>query len=213
MEFVNMPLSWIDYYKTGFEAIAKQLKSNISEDDIELSYEIMKSYNPRVNYREIEYSPEFIFEKSLEHWNGPINIDNAIKVFFDSFKLNAMIYDDSIEMLEFLKSEGYICCALTDIPSAMPDEYFKDLIADLTQNIDFYVSSQSCGYRKPNAYGIKLIADKYDVKLSNLIFVGDEEKDKKLADKIGCTFYLIDRKNKTDNTDICNMADLKNLLA
>ena len=212
MEFVNMPPSWIDYYRQGFEAVAKSLNSNILDSDIALSAEIMKTYNPRVNYREIEYTPEFIFEKCLEHWNTDINPDNAIKIFFDSFGLNTIIYDDSIEMLEHLKAEGYKICALTDIPSAMPDEYFRRLIPDLLEHIDYYVSSQSCGYRKPNIHGMELIANQYDTELDSLIFVGDEEKDKRLAEKIGCTFYLIDRKNKNHYADIHNMEDLKKLI-
>lgn len=209
MEFVNMPPSWIDYYRQGFEEIAKRSTNKISDNDIDLSAEIMKTYNPRMNYREIEYSPEFIFEKCLGHWNMDINLDEAIQAFFDSFRLNTIIYDDSIEMLKFLKSKGYVCCALTDIPSAMPDKYFKRLIPGLLEQIDYYVSSQSCGYRKPNTYGIKLIAQKYNVKLSDLIFVGDEEKDKKLAERIGCSFYLIDRKSRNNSADIHNMSELK----
>ncbi|MCH5320287.1 MAG: HAD family hydrolase [Eubacterium sp.] len=212
MEFQNMPLSWVNYYKKGFESIAKALNNNISNDDIDLSVEIMKSYNPRVNYREIEYTSQFIFEESLKHWKGDIDIEKAIKIFFDGINLMAVIYRDSIDMLKYLKSQGYIICALTDIPSAMPDKYFKDRISELLKHIDLYVSSQSCGYRKPNPYGIKLIADNYNVRLSDLIFVGDEEKDKKLSEKIGCKFYLIDRKEENKNADIHNMLDLKNIL-
>lgn len=212
MDFVNMPPSWVDYYRQGFEGIAKLIDNTISDSNIDLSAEIMKTYNPRVNYREIEYPPEFIFEKCLEHWNMDIELSKAIQAFFDSFGLNTIIYDDSIEMLEYLKTQEYKICALTDIPSAMPDEYFRHFIPDLLEHIDYYVSSQSCGYRKPNTHGIELIADKYSVKLSDLIFVGDEEKDKKLADKIGCAFYLIDRKSQNDSADIHNMSDLKKLL-
>lgn len=209
MDFVNMPPSWVDNYEAGFEAIAKAFVCNIPQEDIALSCEIMKSLNPRIHYREIEYSPEYIFEKSLVHWNVTIDIDHAVRACFGAFGLTAVIYDDSIEMLEFLKAKGCICCALTDIPSGMPDAYFKGLITDLLGHIDFYVSSQSCGYRKPNINGITQIAEKYDVRLCDLIFVGDEEKDKRLAETIGCTFYLIDRKNKNSDADICNMADLK----
>lgn len=212
MEFVGMPPSWIDYYKAGFENIAGAMDCNISDSDIALSAEIMKSYNPRVNYREIEYASEFIFKKCLEHWNTDIYLNQTIQIFFDSFGLNTIIYEDSIEMLEQLKAEGYTCCALTDIPSAMPDKYFRDLISDLTEHIDYYVSSQSCGYRKPNTHGIELIADEYNIKLKDLIFIGDEEKDKRLAEKIGCTFYLIDRKNKNEDADIHNMDELKKLI-
>lgn len=212
MEFSGMPPTWIDYYEQGFQSIAKSLNADISSKDIDLSVEIMKSYNPRVNYREIEYSPEFIFEKALKHWNMEPELERIIKPFFDGLNLNTIIYGDTIDMLEYLKENGYIICALTDIPSAMPDIYFKNTIKNLLPKLDFYVSSQSCGYRKPNVHGIQLIADKYNTDIRNLIFVGDEEKDKMLAQKVGCSFYLIDRKNKNWAADIHNMNDLKSIL-
>lgn len=212
MEFVGMPPTWIDYYRQGFQSIAKSLGGNISDEDIDLSVEIMKNYNPRVNYREIEYSPEFIFEKALKHWVKGIKLEKAIKIFFDGLNLNTIIYNDTIDMLKCLKENGYIICALTDIPSAMPDAYFKSTVENLLPYIDFYVSSQSCGYRKPNTHGIQLIADKYTTDIKNLIFVGDEEKDKILAEKVGCSFYLIDRKNKNSAADIHNMSELKFIL-
>lgn len=212
MEFVGMPPTWIDYYRQGFQSIAQSLGGHVSDEDIDLSVEIMKAYNPRVNYREIEYTPEFIFEKALKHWDKGIELEKAIKTFFDGLNLNTIIYNDTIDMLKCLKENRYIICALTDIPSAMPDAYFKSTIENLLPYIDFYVSSQSCGYRKPNTHGIQLIADKYTTDIKNLIFVGDEEKDKKLAQKVGCSFYLIDRKNENSAADIHNMSELKFIL-
>ena len=212
MEFAGMPLSWVDYYEIGFKNIAETFDFNISEEDIDLSVQIMKSYNPRVNYREKEYSAEYIFEESLKHWNKQIDIKYAIEVFFDGMNLNSVIYDDSINTLKALKSQGYMICALTDIPSAMPDYLFKNSIEELLQYIDFYVSSQSCGYRKPNTHGIKIIAEKYNVALSDLVFVGDEEKDKVLAEKIGCKFYLIDRKGINKIADLFNINDLIDII-
>lgn len=208
MEFAGMPLSWVDYYEIGFKNISKTFDFNVSEDAIDLSVQIMKSYNPRVNYRENEYSAEYIFEKSLKHWNVTCEMKSIIEAFFNGINLNPVIYDDSINTLKALKSKGYSICALTDIPSAMPDELFKNSIKDLLRYIDFYVSSQSCGYRKPNTHGIEQIANKYNVALNDLIFVGDEEKDKVLAEKIDCKFCLIDRKGINKNADLFSVADL-----
>ena len=40
--------------------------------------------------------------------------------------------------------------ALTDLPSAMPDEIFRRDISELLGYFDYYVSSTVAGYRKPN---------------------------------------------------------------
>lgn len=74
----------------------------------------------------------------------------------------------------------------------MPDELFKDSIPGLLTHIDLYVSSQSCGYRKPNAMGISCIANRYGTGIADLLFVGDEEKDHKTAMNAGCDFMFID---------------------
>ncbi|MGN1202753.1 MAG: HAD family hydrolase [Eubacterium sp.] len=208
MEFGGMPLSWVDYYRQGFESIIKSFNLNISNEDIELSVKIMKSFNPRINYREIEYPAEIIFEKCLKHWNKNINVEDAIEIFFNGIQLKPIVYSDTIKALKQLKSRGYVISALTDIPSGMPDEYFRQQISELLTHIDFYVSSQSCGYRKPNSRGIELIAEKYSVSLHDLIFVGDEGKDKRLAERIGCSFLLIDRTGTNINADIHNMLEL-----
>lgn len=212
MEFADMPPSWIDYYKQGFLNISEYFNCKISENDINKSVNIMKSFNPRINYRETEYTSQFIFENTLKHWNIDIDINAAAKIFFDGMNLSTVIYDDAIDILKYLKKNGYTICALTDIPSGMPDSYFQKNIRKLIEHIDFYVSSQSCGYRKPNTYGMKLISKKYNVEMKSFIFVGDEEKDKILAEKVRCKFFLIDRKNKKSAADIHNMKELKSIL-
>ncbi len=60
MEYKGMPLSWLDYYKTAFEFIRSELDLDITDDDIDKSFEVMKSYNPRINPREYDVSPEVI---------------------------------------------------------------------------------------------------------------------------------------------------------
>ena len=68
MEYKGMPYSWIDYYETGFKSVNKKHQCNISEFEIDRSVEILKSYNPRLNYREREYTPQYL---SLIHISEP----------------------------------------------------------------------------------------------------------------------------------------------
>lgn len=193
MEYIGMPHSWINFYKQGVEHIVEKNKYNISKKEIEETINILKSFNPRINYREIEYPAEYIFTKAFQHWNVNISIKNCIDEFWSGLRLKAVIFKDTIPVLSRLKKQGYIISTLTDLPSAMPDYIFKKDIQKLTNYFDYYVSSEISGYRKPNSKGLEMIAEKHGIPVENIIFVGDEEKDKETALNFGCRFIQINR--------------------
>ena len=70
---------------------------------------------------------------------------------------------------------------------------------DVMPYFDEYVSSVNCGYRKPSPVGLERIAERFGADKSEMIFVGDEEKDIKTADRFGCKSVLIDRKHSGNN--------------
>ena len=207
MEYAGMPASWTDYYKQGFEAINSYYNCKVSEDYIEQSVEILKSFNPRLHYREEEYSPNYIFSKALEHWGKNIPIRDCVYQFYTGLKLKAEIYLDTIPSLIKLKNNGYLITTLTDLPTAMPDELFKRDISILLPYFDLYVSSLSCGFRKPNCRGLQMIAEYFNVPITELVFVGDEDKDRETAIHADCQFIQINRKNRTSET-IFNLTEL-----
>lgn len=77
----------------------------------------------------------------------------------------------------------------------MPDDMHKKYFKELLPYFDRYVSSISCGYRKPNSKGLRDIAKAYKVYADEMIFVGDEEKDMETAKRFGCKSILVDRKH------------------
>lgn len=195
MEYKNMPNVWIEFYKTAFEDVRAKLCLDISDEDIERSVEIVKSYNPKVKYREIDHPPEKIFGEAVAHWKGGFTLENVIDAFYSSMKLTPYIYPETIPVLEKLKSEGYFIAALTDVATGMPDELHKSYFTELMPYFDMYVSSISCGYRKPNPKGLSDIAENFGVTAEDMIFIGDEQKDILTAKRFGCRSVLIDRKN------------------
>ncbi|MBQ3528072.1 MAG: HAD-IA family hydrolase [Clostridia bacterium] len=207
MHYVDMPHSWAEYYHQGFEEINKVYKCNVSSDDIEMSVEKLRQFNPRLHYREIEYSPEYIFEKVLNHWNYSFNIKECIETFYNGLNLKAQIYPDVIETLMSLKSKGYIIAAFSDLPVAMTEEYFKKDIIPLLDLFDSFETSISSGFRKPNSKALEMIAQRYGVSLQQLVFVGDEEKDRKTAENAGCEFIKISR----HSDDVDGIRDLSEL--
>lgn len=216
MEYVDMPNVWTEYYRTAFEYANKKLNLAFDADKINRAVEILRSFNPTVNYREKEISPTFIFENIKNELQINVDTQRFISVFFDSFHFKAVIYSDTVEVLKKLNEKGYIIATLTDVATGMPDELHKSYFKELMPFFDMYVSSSSCGFRKPNPKGVFDIAEKFNLKKNEIIFVGDEKKDMKTAENFGCLSVLIDRKNQNNNYGqnftVHNLTELLNVL-
>lgn len=193
MEYRNMPNVWTDFYQSSFEYIRSELDLHISEADIEKSIDVLRSYNPKIKYREIDYSPEYIFGKATTHWNCDFLLEDVINSFYASLELISYIYEETIPVLEKLRAEGHIIAVLTDVATGMPDKLHKSYFKELLPYFDMYVSSVSCGYRKPNPKGLQDIAEHFGITPNDMIYIGDEEKDIGAAKRFGCRSVLIDR--------------------
>ena len=191
-----MPHSWEDFYYKGFEEIIRKFKYPVSQDAVEKSFQMLKEFNRRIHYREAEYSAESIFTKILEPWHMDIPVQSCIETFWSGLQLKAEIFPETINVLQKLKEKGYTMTALTDLPSAMPDEIFRRDISDLLSYFDYYVSSAVAGYRKPNCKGLQMIAERFSAPIKELIFIGDEEKDRRTAMNANCKFIWIQRTEK-----------------
>lgn len=212
MEYRNMPNVWLDFYRTAFEHVRTSLKLDISDSDIDKSMEVLRSYNPRVKYRELDYTPEKIFTDVTANWQVGFELSDIIDAFFASMKLTPYIYPETVDVLEKLKADGYKIATLTDVATGMPDDLHKSYFTELLPYFDLYVSSLSCGYRKPNPKGLQDIAGHFNVTADDIIFIGDEEKDIVTAKRFGCRSVLIDRKNSvSDFEQDCTITDLNEL--
>lgn len=193
-EFVGMPYSWSDYYKKALITAVETLSIPCSEQEIELSDKILKEYNPRINYREKEIKPEEIFEIATKHWKYKPSVQKFIEAFFIGMDLNVVIYRDVFSGLNEIKRRRDKIAYFTDLPSGMPDYMMRKSVSLLLPYADIYMSSQECGYRKPNPEGIIQISDRLNVDMEEIIYVGDEEKDFETAKRAGCKFIFLSRK-------------------
>ena len=193
MEYEGMPHSWISYYEDCFNAVNNRYSLKLTQEDIRRSVGVLKEYNPRYKPREIEYSSEFLFQEATAHWNIHIALHDIITEFFSGMKLTLKIYDDTAPVVTKLKENGFKAAALTNLPSSMPDSLFKADIPQILEMLDLYVSSEICGYRKPNKAGLEYIAKYFDVSISDLVFVVDEKLDIDTAKNANCISVLICR--------------------
>ncbi len=193
MEYRDMPYVWFDYYEQAFAEINKELSLGLSEPELARSLEILREYNPGVNYREIDWPPEKIFGDATAGWQTDIPLEKIIDAFFGAMHLRSLIYPESAEVLRGLRERGYVVGTYTNVVSGMPDSLHKSYFGELLPLFDIYVSSCSCGFRKPNPRGLKIIAEKYGLAPDEMIFVGDEKKDPETARRFGCKSVLINR--------------------
>ena len=152
-----------------------------------------------INPLEVDVTPKVIFSEATSHWQGEFILSDVINKFYESMNLTAYIYPETLDFLDKLKAEGYKIAALTDVAIGMPDELHKSYFPELLPYFDMYVSSISCGYRKPNPKGLSDIAENFGVVPSEMIMIGDEEKDIKTAKRFGCKSVLIYRRDKNAN--------------
>lgn len=205
INYEGFPLYWGDYYEQAFRNVSEKLSLHLSDNQIQLASEALKKHNPRLYPREVEYTPTFIFADVFKEWDiTDHSLNKAIGIFFEFFRRNVVVFPETIQLLENLNKRGYKIGVLTDVPTGMPTELILQDINAFKDNIDFFLSSIDCGFRKPNKKGIELISEKFGIDLQNIAFVGDEEKDIQTAKNAGVMSFLInrDKRNKSYGEDI-----------
>lgn len=65
----------------------RKFRYPVSQEAVEKSFQMLKEFNPRIHYREVEYSAEYIFTKILEPWHMNIPLQNCIEAFLNGLQL------------------------------------------------------------------------------------------------------------------------------
>ena len=213
MEYKNMPYVWFDYYDAAFHEINNKLGLDLSEAEIAHSLEVLKSYNPGINYREVDYPPEKIFGDVTARWNTDLPLSEIIDGFFGAMHLEALIYPESETVLKELRRRDFIIGTYTNVVSGMPDKMHRSYFESLMPYFDIYVSSASCGYRKPHPRGLEIISGMFNVEPREMLFVGDERKDPQTAQRFGCRSVLVNRSEEArDFGQDYTVRDLREIL-
>lgn len=193
MDYQGMPLCWADFYPAAFGRVAEELNLTLTGPQLNSACRAMEAMNPRFSGRVKEISPEDIMRYATRSWQVSASPGRMLAAFFGGLQLSPCIYPDAIPALKRLRREGIRLAGLTDLPTAMPDALFRQHIAEILPLLDVYLSSAACGWRKPHPAGLLQIARRFGLDASQLIFVGDEQKDIKTARNAGCRAVLLDR--------------------
>jgi len=140
--------------------------------------------------------PGFVIEKLVGMWNK-----NAIL---------AKPYDETIEVLEELKKEGYKLILISNTDEFSVENAIEKY--DLKEYFDEIFLSYQIGQLKQDF--LKEIANRINMNKEDLVMVGDSmETDVKGAIEAGIKAILVDRRNKREyENKISNLRELKEKL-
>lgn len=213
----NIPLNWSELYIPALKYMAKQCNFNLSKEKINFAIDILTKYNTRVNPRDYEISSNVIFNTILENWDEPFEkILEAKESFYNFFRRESYPFAEVKDILLYLKKMNIKIATLSDVAYGMDNNFALDDILPLLNYIDYPITSNDVGFRKPNINGILYLAHQMKINLNEMIYVGDEEKDMICANNAGVYSVLINRTNTRkeygQNMEIYSLMELKNLI-
>ncbi|MBO4562246.1 MAG: HAD-IA family hydrolase [Clostridia bacterium] len=210
----SAPLTWEGLYRTAFEHIEKKSGLHITEEEYDHFAKTLIKYNTSANPREREISSDTVFKEILGGTNVPMEyIDDVKDAFFGYFREAAHVFPEAEEVLIELASRGIKTGTLSDVPYGMDNKYVYEDLGPLLKHIDLPYTSIDTGYRKPSPKGLQLLAEKMDVSIDELAFVGDEDKDMECARNAGAIAILINRTDeKCEYGQDLEISSLKELL-
>lgn len=194
LTFYPIPLNWSKLYRPAFETVSEKLGIAISEEEYEHIGKVLTRYNTRINPRETEASSDEIFAEILEGTGIDRNRVNEIKrEFYSFFRTDVDVYPEAEAVLKELKAKNILTATLSDVPYGMDNEYALGDLGNLIEFIDLPYTSNDIGFRKPLGIGLKRIAEEFHIDPTELVFVGDEQKDIECAHNAGTKGILINR--------------------
>lgn len=190
----NNPLNWKSLYEPALKHAFEKCETPLSDKDIQMAAAILTKYNTRENPRQKEVSSETIFTEIFNSLNLSHDIlDAAREAFYSFFQSDAVCYDDVVDTLRYLRAAGVHIGALTDVAYGMDNSFSLQDIALIHNYFDVVLTSVDVGFRKPNAAGYLALLKAFGVLPSQMIYVGDEQKDVVGANALGIVSVLINR--------------------
>ena len=211
------PLNWSQLYRPAFQYVADQCGYHFSEDQYRHAGDVLTKYNTRINPRVQEVSSTQIFTEIADGAGlSEKDIEQVKHHFFSYFRQDVSLYPEVEAALKALVNKGIIIGTLSDVAYGMDNVYALEDIALIRKYIDYPLTSNDVGFRKPSTKGLEMLAEKMQIDISEMIFVGDEEKDMICANNAGAYSVLINRKNVMKNygqkNEIHSLAELLSIV-
>lgn len=212
----KMPLNWSKLYRAAFASVADACGYTFLDSQYQYASQVLTKYNTRINPREHEITSDQIFGEIIKGMDIPVeNIEKVKFHFYSYFKRDAHVYPEVRETLKKLFEKGILLGTLSDVAYGMDNVYAMEDISEIIKYIDYPLTSNDTGFRKPCGEGLKILSDKMQIGVKEMAFVGDEEKDIMCALNAGVYSILINRsgniKNYGQNKEISSLGELLNI--
>ena len=193
----NKPLNWSKLYLPALEFVANECGYVFTEDNYKHAINILMKYNTRINPRDYEVSSNKIFIEILSEMGIALEDTEKVKAcFYSYFRQDVSVFPEVEETLRKLLDRKILLGTLSDVAYGMDNVYALADIEAIRKYIEYPFTSNDVGYRKPCAKGLLFCAEKMQIDISKLVFVGDEEKDILCAKNAGAYAVLINRSNE-----------------
>ena len=193
----HKPLNWSKLYRPALKNVSAKCGYRFSEAQYQYGIEVLTKYNTRIHPRTYEITSDQMFAEISQGMKIPLcDLEIAKFHFYTYFRQDATVFPEVEETLKTLSDRGVLLGTLSDVAYAMDNVHALGDIASILNYIDYPLTSNDVGYRKPCAEGLWLLAGKMQVSVKEMAFVGDEEKDVLCAHNAGVYSILINRDGK-----------------
>ena len=188
------PMNWSKLYRPAFEEIAEKYGYTFSEEHYQNAGNVLTKYNTRIHPRDYEVSSTEIFTEILNGMNIALeDMEQVKESFYHYFRQDCSLFPDVEQTLKTLSEKGIRSGTLSDVAYGMDNIYALEDIASVIKYIDYPFTSNDTGYRKSSTKGLEILSEKMLTDISDIVFVGDEEKDMICAKNAGAYAVLINR--------------------
>ena len=193
----NSPLDWSSRYAGALTAVAAACQVEVGDEQLNAAIDILQRYNTRRHPRAQEVKWDAIAVEVLAALgaNPERQLETATEEFFLFFQRTIRPYPDTLPTLHALQARGVSVGILTDVPYGMPRRLVRrDLhVCGILPLISMWLTSVDIGWRKPDPRGLQTLAKQLGVKTTEMLYVGNEEKDVVGANAAGMQSVLVDR--------------------
>ncbi|PTY07397.1 hypothetical protein DB347_08845 [Opitutaceae bacterium EW11] len=193
----DAPLNWASLYRPALERVAAALGAHPTEAEYHDADSVLRRYNTRLNPRTTEVTADEIFRTILTGWSdaGLGDVQTAVSAFFVFFQQSLAVYPDTLATLAALRERGFRIGVLTDVPYGMPRSFVDNDLREtgILSFVDVMLTSVDVGWRKPSPEGFRHLAAALDVRVDEMIYLGNELKDIAGANAAPMVSVLVDR--------------------